>query len=193
MQGTHKPPSSAEAFETLAATQEKKVYATCYHMLGNREDALDCAQEAMLRAFRAFSGFRGEAAFGTWIDRIAVNTCLDFIRKRKKVVSLDAMREEGVEIKDQHIGAYAALENKARMKALREGLQSLSEDMRAMIVMRDVRGMRYDEIGEALCLPEGTVKSRISRAREKLVRFLRGDAELFEAYSVKKDEGRRKP
>lgn len=182
----------AERFEMLAAQQEGKVYRTCYHMLGEREDALDCAQEAMLRAFRAFPGFRGEAAFGTWIDRIAINTCLDYIRKRKNVASLDALREEGVEICDKGIGAYAALEKKERMAALREGLKSLPEEMRAVIVMRDVRGMRYDEIGEALCLPEGTVKSRINRAREKLTGYLRKNAELFEGYAVKENEGRRK-
>lgn len=182
----------ADRFEALAAQHESKVYRTCYHMLGNREDALDCAQEAMLRAFRAFSGFRGDAAFGTWIDRIAVNTCLDFIKKRRKVVSLDAMREDGMEIKDQKIGAYATLERKERMEKLRDALKKLPDGMRAIIVMRDVRGMRYDEIGEALCLPEGTVKSRINRAREKLIKFLRKDAELFEGYPVKEEEGRRK-
>ena len=182
-----------ERFEALAAEQEGKVYRTCYHMLGSREDALDCAQEAMLRAFRAFAGFRGEAAFSTWIDRIAVNTCLDYIKKRKKTVSLDALREEGVEIGDGGIGAYAALESKERLAALGQALQALPEDMRAIVVMRDVRGMRYDEIGEALCLPEGTVKSRISRAREKLIGLLRQNTELFDRYAVKGNEGRRKP
>ncbi len=183
----------ADRFEALAAEREKMVYGVCYHMLGNREDALDCAQEAMLRAFRAFPRFRGEASFATWIDRIAVNTCLDFIRKRKNTVSLDALREEGIELKDAGIGAYAALERKERMAALRAGLQALPEDMRAVVIMRDVRGMRYDEIGEALCLPEGTVKSRISRAREKLIAYLRNHAELFEKYAVKGYEGRRAP
>lgn len=184
--------SFAAHFEALAAQHEKQVYRTCYHMLGNREDALDCAQEAMLRAFRAFSGFRGEAAFGTWITRIAMNTCLDHIRKKKNVVSLDAMREDGADVSDKAIGTYAALEGRERMEKLREGLQALPDEMRAIVVMRDVRGMRYDKIGEALRLPEGTVKSRISRARDKLVKFLRSDLELFEAYAVKDNEGRRK-
>lgn len=170
----------AEQFEELAAREEKRVYAACYHMMGNREDAMDCAQETMLRAFRAFSSFRGDAAFGTWITRIAMNVCKDELRKRRDAVSLDAMREDtGYEIRDESPGAYAKLEQKERMRLLREGLSLLPEDMRRMIVLRDVQGRSYDEIAEILDLSLGTVKSRISRAREKLALILRKSSELF--------------
>ena len=175
----------AEQFEELAAREEKRVYAACYHMMGNREDTMDCAQETMLRAFRAFDSFRGDAAFGTWITRIAMNVCKDELRKRRDAVSLDAMREEtGYEIKDESPGAYAKLEQKERMRLLREGMSLLPEDMRRMIVLRDVQGRSYDEIAEILDLSLGTVKSRISRAREKLALILRKSSELFSDRSV---------
>ena len=85
---------SAEHFERLAAEHERKVYAACYHMMGNQEDAMDCAQETMLRAFRAFDSFRRDAQFSTWITRIAMNVCVDELRKRKEALSLEKMQEE---------------------------------------------------------------------------------------------------
>ena len=86
--GRKAPPS----FEELAARAEEGVYRTCFHMMGNEEDAADCAQETMLRAYRAFSSFRREAAFSTWITRIALRVCTDALRKRRPILSLDAMR-----------------------------------------------------------------------------------------------------
>ena len=175
----------AEEFERLAGESERQVYAVCFHMMGNPQDAQDCAQEAMLRAFRAFDSFRRGASFSTWITRIAINVCTDELRKRKKVVSLDAMREEaGFDLPDRAPTAYARLEEKERLRLLREGLSQLPDDMRQMIVLRDMRGMNYDEIAEALQLPLGTVKSRINRAREKLKRILKESSELFSSSSV---------
>ncbi len=172
-------------FETLAAEQERQVYATCYHMLGNREDALDCAQETMLRAYRAFDSFRQDASFATWITRIAMNVCTDALRKRRPVVSLDALREEShFDVSDPAPTAYAQLEQKERMRLLREGLDQLPEDMRQMIVLRDVQGLSYDQIASILQVPLGTVKSRVSRAREKLVHLLQKSSELFSSPSV---------
>ena len=175
----------AEEFERLAEECERQVYAACFHMMGNREDAMDCAQETMLRAFRAFSSFRGDAAFGTWITRIAMNVCTDELRKRRDAVSLDAMREDtGYELRDESPGAYARLEQKERMRLLREGMALLPEDMRRMIVLRDIQGRSYEEIAGILELSLGTVKSRISREREKLALILRKSSELFSDRSV---------
>ena len=176
---------NAEHFERLAAECERQVYAACYHMMGNREDALDCAQETMLRAYRAFDSFRRDAHFSTWITRIAMNVCTDELRKRKNTFSLDEMREEtGFDIQDESPGAYAQLEEKERMRLLRDGMNSLVPEARQLIVMRDVQGMRYEEIADALELPLGTVKSRINRAREKLSAILRKTSELFSSESV---------
>ena len=172
-------------FERLAAENERQVYAVCLHMTGSREDAQDCAQEAMLHAFRAFDSFRGQSSFSTWITRIAMNVCTDALRKRRNVVSLDEMREgQGFDPPDPSPGVYARLEEKERLRLLQEGLSQLPEDMRSMIVLRDMRGMNYDAIAETMNLPLGTVKSRISRAREKLAQILKKSSELFSSSSV---------
>ena len=176
---------TAEQFERLAAESERQVYAVCYHMMGNREDAQDCAQETMLRAFRAFDSFRRDAAFSTWITRIAMNVCTDELRKRRPVVSLEQMWEEkGQDIADDAPSAYAKLEEKERLRLLRAALAELPEDARQMIVLRDIQGMRYDDIAQAMELPLGTVKSRVSRAREKLSVILQKSSELFSSPSV---------
>ena len=174
-----------ERFECLAAESERQVYAVCFHMMGNREDAQDCAQEAMLRAFRAFGSFRQDASFSTWITRIAMNVCTDALRKRRDAVSLDALREsQGFDVPDAAPTAYARLEERERLRLLREGLSLLPPDMRQMIVLRDMQGKSYEEIGEILELPLGTVKSRVSRAREKLSLILKKSSELFSSPSV---------
>ena len=176
---------NTEQFERLASECERQVYAACYHMMGNREDALDCAQETMLRAYRAFDSFRRDAQFSTWITRIAMNVCTDELRKRKNTVSLNEMQEEtGFDIRDESPGAYAQLEEKERMRLLRAGLDALAPEAKELIVMRDIRGMRYEEIADALELPLGTVKSRINRAREKLSAILKKSSELFSDKSV---------
>lgn len=177
--------SRAEQFEQLAAEHERRVYAACFHMMGNREDALDCAQETMLRAFRAFESFRRDAQFSTWITKIAMNVCVDALRKRKDALSLDALREEtGYDVADERKNVYAALEEKERKRLLRKALSQIPADMRQMIVLRDMQGMSYDEIAEALDMPLGTVKSRLNRAREKLCVILKKSSELFSSRSV---------
>ena len=176
---------TAQRFERLAGEHERQVYAVCYHMMGNREDAQDCAQEAMLRAFRAFDTFRRDASFSTWITRIAMNVCTDALRKRKNTVSLDTMHQEhGFDPADEAPTAYDRLEEKERLRLLREALEKLPEDARQLIVLRDMRGMSYDDIALALELPLGTVKSRISRAREKLAQLLKLSSELFSSPTV---------
>lgn len=176
---------TAEHFERLASECERQIYATCYHMMGNREDAQDCAQETMLRAFRAFESFRRDAQFSTWITKIAINVCVDAIRKRRDALSLDALREDsGFDVRDSSPGVYARLEEKERKRLLKEGLESLPSEMRQMIVLRDIEGMSYEEIAQILEMPLGTVKSRMNRAREKLGAILRKTSELFSSPTV---------
>ncbi|MBR1584835.1 MAG: sigma-70 family RNA polymerase sigma factor [Clostridia bacterium] len=173
------------SFEALAAQAEEQVYKTCYHMMGNREDALDCAQEAMLRAYRAYSTFRREAEFSTWITRIALNVCADQLRKRREIVSLEALREtRGFDPPDGGATAQERLEARERSRLLQQALQQLPREARELIVLRDFRNLPYDQIAQITGLPLGTVKSRISRAREKLCDLLRQSSELFSSLSV---------
>jgi len=179
---TRRPDTAA--FEKAVGGEEKSVYLTCLSMLGKREDAQDAMQETMLRAYRSFSDFREQAQVRTWLHRIAVNTCIDLIRKRRNVVSLDALRDEGFDVGDERQSSYLKLEESERKRLVNEGLSQLPEEMRAMIVLRDVRGLSYEEVAAVLDLPLGTVKSRISRARNKLAAILLKNAELFDRVSV---------
>lgn len=186
----------AGAFEELMTPYEKKLYALCFRMLGNREDALDCAQDAMLRVWRAIDTYRRQASFQTWVLRIATNACLDFLRKKKvrPAVSLDSMTEAGYMPEDSSVGVdpQASAEAAAQKEALAAGIARLPEELRAALVLRDVQGLSYEEVAEVLKAPLGTVKSRINRAREKLRGILYPDAELFGAGRVYTSERRKK-
>lgn len=177
----------------MAAPCEKQVYFTCLRMLGNQQDAQDCAQEAMLRAFRAFDSFRGEASFSTWIIRIAMNCCNDFLRKQKNVVSLDGIQEEsGFEAVDRAAGPYQQLESKERMRLLHAALKQMKDEYRQLIILRDMQGFSYEELAEMLNLSLGTVKSRLNRARKELSEILQKHAELFPFQSVQRNGGGKK-
>ena len=178
------------SFEELAQSFERDIYLTCYGMLGRREDAEDAMQETMLRAWRGFHGFRGEAQWKTWFHRVAVNTCIDIIRKRKPETSLEVLAENGFDPADDRVSVSGELEASERKRVLREAICRLDEKDRTLIVLRDVRGWAYDEIARVLRLPQGTVKSRLSRARERLAKSLGEDTELFGRVNVSNRERR---
>ncbi len=169
----------ADAFEKMAAPCERQVYFTCLRMLGNQQDAEDCAQETMLRAFRAFSSFREESKFSTWLYTIATRVCMDFLRARKGVLSLDALKDAGWEQADEGPSPYLLLEQNARKELLGKALQLLPEHARAAVVLCDLQGLSYEEAAQALDIPIGTLRSRLSRARNGLQKILSQQAELF--------------
>lgn len=149
-------------------------------MLGHEQDAQDCAQETMLRAFRAFDNFRGDSSFSTWIIRIAINCCNDFLRKKKDVISLNSMQEDtGFEATDPGKGPYRQLEEKERMRLLHAAIGRLKEEYRQVIVLRDMQQLSYEEIAQVLKISLGTVKSRMNRARKELCEILSEHRELF--------------
>ncbi|MDL2317518.1 sigma-70 family RNA polymerase sigma factor [Eubacteriales bacterium OttesenSCG-928-A19] len=190
---THAQRGDADAFEALLAPHERKIYALCLRILGNQEDAKDCAQEAILRIWRSLGTYRRQASFTTWSCRIATNVCLDLLRRNKArpAVSLDTVAEVRFEATDGRADPHAQAETAARKRAMTEGIAELSPDMRAALVLRDVQGFSYDEVAEVLQVPLGTVKSRVSRARDRLRDALRMDAELFPELTVYADERRR--
>ena len=169
----------ADAFEALVAPCERQVYFTCLRMIGNRQDAEDCAQETMLRAFRAFSSFRNESKVSTWLYTIAARVCMDFFRKKKGDLSLDALQAEGWEQADDAPSAYLQLETKERRALLEQALTELPDGYRAAVVLCDLQGLSYEETAEALEVPIGTIRSRLSRARSMLQKILSKNAELF--------------
>ena len=170
----------SDAFEKLVMPHEKMMYALAYRMCGNSEDAKDCLQDSMLRIFKSLPSFRGESALSTWFYRIVTNTCLDSHRRKKvrKADSLEALSEEGWNPRDSSPGPQQMAENSSLRAALARGIKSLSPDIRSAVIMRDVQGFSYEEISDVLNVNIGTVKSRISRGREKLRSFLIESGEL---------------
>ena len=157
------------------------MYAVAFRMCGNREDAQDCMQEAMIRIYRAMNTFKGQSSFSTWVYRITMNSCLDELRRRKsrQATSLDAMLEVGFAPSDEEDTPERYSLQAEQKRALEQAIASLPEDMRAAVVLRDLQGLSYEEIAEALSTNVGTIKSRISRGREKLRQILVKQPELF--------------
>lgn len=166
------------AFEVLVTDNEKRIYNLCRRLTGNPEDAAELTQEAFLNAWRGLSRFQGESSFSTWLYRLTDNACLDLLRREKKRrgdASLDD--EESLSLAQQlpHPGPSPQehLERGERMAALEQGLQQLSQEHRRILVLREINGLSYQEIGAILGLSDGTVKSRLARARLALANYLR--------------------
>ncbi len=175
-----------DAFEQLLSVQEGRMYAVALRMCGNREDAQDCVQEAMIRIYRAISSFKGQSSFATWVYRITMNSCLDELRRRKTrtATSLDAMLENGFAPSDEDDTPERHSLQAEQKRLLERAIAELPEDMRAAIVLRDIQGCSYDEIAQALDTNVGTIKSRISRGRERLRGVLSRQPELFGRHTV---------
>jgi len=171
----------ADAFEQLLSAQEGRMYAVALRMCGNREDAQDCMQEAMIRIYRAISSFKGQSSFSTWVYRVTMNSCLDELRRRKArtATSLDAMVENGFAPTDESDTPERHTLQAEQRRLLEKTIAELPEDMRAAIVLRDIQGCSYDEIAQVLETNVGTIKSRISRGRERLRGILSQQPELF--------------
>lgn len=170
-----------DAFEQLMTAHESRMYAVSLRMCGNREDAQDCLQEAMIRIYKALANFKAQSSFATWAYRITMNTCLDELRRRKvrTSTSLDTMLESGWSPSDEDdTPEHHTLRSEQRMM-LEKSIASLPDDMRAAIVLRDIQGFSYEEIAKILDINVGTIKSRISRGREKLRDDLSRSPELF--------------
>ncbi len=167
------------AFEGLVRKYQDRVYNICRYMLG-AADAEDAAQDAFIKAYRSLGGFTPSPGFQAWITRIAVNSCLDYKRKPSHI-SLAMTNREGeeytIEAPSGSPGPEAALESKRAGEAVTNAITRLSEKLRAVIVLYEIEGLSYEEISDALGISIGTVKSRISRAREELKNSLRPQME----------------
>ena len=160
----------AEKFERVCAPYSGMVYRHCLHMLHNPHDAEDAAQEAMLRAFRAFGRFHG-AGVATWLYRIAHNTCLDVLksaRVKRESVTLDAWRDAGGDVPDASPTPEQAYEADAQTQALWQAVLSLPEQQQTLLSLFYGEGLSYEQIASATGLRDGTVKSRLSRAKDAL-------------------------
>nr|WP_297176368.1 sigma-70 family RNA polymerase sigma factor [uncultured Agathobaculum sp.] len=163
------------AFEDLVRLYEKRVYAVALRSSGNPEDAADIVQEVFLRAWRSIESFRGDSGFSTWLFRITMNLCVDHARHRhaqpqtQPIVTDDETERP---IPDTTPTPEEHLDNRELGRELAAALAEVSEEHRRIVLLRDVSGMSYTEIAEVLEISEGTVKSRLSRARIALRKVL---------------------
>ena len=180
------------AFEELISPLEERIWRICWHYTGNREAAEDCGQEAMLRIWRSLDSYRGECALESWVYRIAANCCMDYLRKRKRdrSVSVEPLREQGFDPPDPSPGTEEQAESADEHRRLREAIALLPEDQREALVMTQLEKIPYEEAARLLSVSEGTVKSRVSRAKARLKEILSGDGELSPPGNVKTDERR---
>ena len=184
-----------ESFSLLVEAYEKTVYNVALQMTGSREDAQDLTQEAFLKAYSSLSSFRGDSKFSSWLYRIVSNLCLDFKRRqgRRPSSSLTVEDDEGeslqLDVADESQSPETLLERKLTREAVRRGLRELPEEQRQILLLREIQGLSYEEIGEAMHLEPGTVKSRIFRARKKLCAFLLKDGNIPDFISSKNPRG----
>ncbi len=181
-----------EAFERLMEPLEQLVWRVCWHYTGNREAAEDCGQEAMIRIWRNLANYRGECALESWVYRIAANCCMDWLRKKKRdwSVSMEPMVEQGFDPADDSPGTEEQVVAKDERQRLREAIALLPEDQREALILTQLEKVPYEEAARALGVSEGTVKSRVNRAKARLKEILSAERELSPPGNVKKDERR---
>ena len=181
-----------EAFGQLMEPMEQLVWRVCWHYTGDREASSDCAQDAMIRIWRGLESYRGDCAFESWVYRIAANCSMDWLRKKKRdrSVSMEPMKEQGFDPADTSPGTEDQVIAKDERRRLREAIALLPEDQREALVLTQLERVPYEEAARMLDTTEGTVKSRVNRAKAKLREILSSERELSAAGSVKKDERR---
>lgn len=170
----------ANAFEEIVKLYQQKVCSTIFFMIKNENIVEDIAQEVFIKVYRNIGKFNEESSLYTWIYRITMNTCLDQIKKEKKItyISTFVETEDGeleTQLEDESQKVDEILEEKIRRETLLKAIKSLPAEQRALIVLRDIRQFKYMEIAEMLKLNLGTVKSKISRARQALKEILEKD------------------
>ena len=182
-----------DAFEQLMTPLEKMIWRVCWHYTGDREAASDCGQDAMVRIWRGLGNYRGDCAFETWVYRVAANCCMDFLRKKKRdrSESIEPLREQGFDPADPKADTEEQAVRADEHARLRECIARLPEDQQEALVMTQLEGVPYEAAAVRLGVSEGTVKSRVNRAKAKLKEWLSGNGELSPGDDVQRSEGKK--
>lgn len=170
------------AFESLMEAHEQRVFAICLRIMRNREDALDATQETFITVLRKASSFEGRAAFSTWLYRVAVNTCYDQLRKKRRQPT--SPLPAGYEPPDR--ATSGRLEAAELRPAIEDALANLPPEFGAAVILADLEGLPLRRVSEVLDVPLGTVKSRLFRGRRLLAAQL---GNLFAPHDYPKGDG----
>jgi len=171
-----------KAFSEIVLQRQKKVFNIAYRMLGNSEEARDLAQEVFISVFESIKDLREEIKFDAWLTQITLNHCRNRWKylKRRQYFNSDSL-DDPIETEDGSVpraiydpsdNPEAVFEKKMIQELVQRGLLKLKEDQRELLVLRDLQGYSYEEMGETLGLPEGTIKSKLHRARMDLKEVL---------------------
>ena len=165
-----------DSFNQLIRRWERPIYALAFRVLGREDDARDVCQEAFLRAFRALPGFKGDAKFSSWLYRITLNLCRDWLRRKKRTPVVQA--PEGVDLVDLAAaqGPAESIEDLVARKqlsaAVAEAMASLPDEQRTAIVLKEFHGLTFQEIADLQQIPLSTVKTRLYQGLSVLRRTL---------------------
>jgi RNA polymerase sigma-70 factor (ECF subfamily) len=172
------------AFDRLIVLNQKMVFNLCYRFLGNYDDADDCAQEVFIKVYHSLKKFRFESRFTTWLYRVTVNVCKNRLgsleyRLRRRRIRINQKRNKGnnspaLEIKDESLSPDSTIKRKEIDRLIREAVGRLPAPQKLVVVLRDMEGRSYEEIVEVTGFKLGTVKSKLSRARQQLRVKLKG-------------------
>lgn len=183
------------AFKLLVERYQRKVYSVALGMLRDREEAMDVAQEAFVKVYKYLDHFKGDSSFYSWLYRITSNICIDVIRKRRgggRGESVEFDENMTVDSPDAYVGALGSkLGTNPQKGALRrelaekiqEALEQVPEKHRAILLLREIEGMSYEDLARTLEIPKGTVMSRLFHARLKVQKILSEYLELDESKS----------
>jgi RNA polymerase sigma-70 factor, ECF subfamily len=172
------------AFDNLVRCHQDRVFNICYRMMGEYEEANDCAQETFLKAYKALKNFRFEARFSTWVLTIALNVCRNRLksmeyRYQQRMVRIKSTMDntgpiDSIEIEDPAPDALTQLAKREQQWLVQKAIDGLPRAARAVAVLRDIEGLSYDEIAQITGYNPGTVKSKLARARQQLRDKLKG-------------------
>lgn len=160
-----------QGLKILYERYNKYVYTIAYHYAGNKEDALDLTQEVFMSIFKSLDSFKEEFSLLPWVKKITVNKCLNFLRDRKEALSLNQAIEDGDEIQDL-IHSPDNTESKTLYRdtkqTLEDAIKNLPNEERMAIILRHMKGMKYEEIAKIMDVPLGTVKTYLHRGRKTI-------------------------
>ncbi len=179
-----------DAFEALVHLHQRMVYGLALSLTRSHHDAEEIAQTVFLKTWRGLKGFRGEASLSTWLYRLTRNACTDHLRGNQKRSGDRSIEDPDLAcLADQAPLPQEVAEQRERQKALLDAIEGLPEEGRAILLLREVEGLSYQEIAQTLGLPLGTVRSRLSRARRALREALLADETWADALPNQKEGG----